>query len=84
MKTMTIDGNNAATYIAYAFSELAIIYPITPSSPMAELADEWQAQGKENLFGQIPKVVQMQSEGGVAGALSSFFLDDNLKKQISF
>ena len=66
---MTIDGNNAATYIAYAFSELAIIYPITPSSPMAELADEWQAQGKENLFGQIPKVVQMQSEGGVAGAL---------------
>lgn len=66
---MTIDGNNAATYIAYAFSELAIIYPITPSSPMAELADEWQAQGKENLFGQIPKIVQMQSEGGVAGAL---------------
>ena len=66
---MTIDGNSAAAYIAYAFSDLAIIYPITPSSPMAELADEWQAQGKENLFGQIPKIVQMQSEGGVAGAL---------------
>ncbi|MBQ7323588.1 MAG: pyruvate:ferredoxin (flavodoxin) oxidoreductase [Clostridia bacterium] len=69
MKTMTLDGNGAAAYISYAFSELAIIYPITPSSPMAELADEWQAQGKTNLFGQVPKVVQMQSEGGVAGAL---------------
>ena len=69
MKKMTIDGNGAAAYVSYAFSELAIIYPITPSSPMAELADEWQAQGRENLFGKIPKVVQMQSESGVAGAL---------------
>lgn len=64
-----MDGNAAASYVSYAFSEIAVIYPITPSSPMAELADEWQAQNKPNLFGQVPKVVQMQSESGVAGAL---------------
>ncbi len=69
MKKMTMDGNAAASYVSYAFSEIAVIYPITPSSPMAELADEWQAQGKTNLFGQVPKVVQMQSESGAAGAL---------------
>ena len=69
MKRMTMDGNAAASYVSYAFSELAVIYPITPSSPMAELADKWQAQDKPNLFGQVPKVVQMQSESGVAGAL---------------
>ena len=69
MKTLTIDANNAATYVAYAFSEVSIIYPITPSSPMAELADEWQAQGKTNLFGVLPEVIEMQSEGGAAGAL---------------
>ncbi len=69
MKKTTIDGNTAAAYASYAFSDLAIIYPITPSSPMAELADLWQAQGKENLFGKLPEVVEMQSEGGAAGAL---------------
>ena len=69
MKKTTIDGNTAAAYASYAFSELAIIYPITPSSPMSELADIWQAQGKENLFGTVPEVVEMQSEGGAAGAL---------------
>ncbi len=69
MKKMTLDGNAAAAYISYAFSEIAVIYPITPSSPMAELADEWSAHGKPNLFGSVPKIVQMQSEGGVAGAL---------------
>ncbi|MBQ8685438.1 MAG: pyruvate:ferredoxin (flavodoxin) oxidoreductase [Clostridia bacterium] len=69
MKTKTMDGNAAASYISYAFSEIAVIYPITPSSPMAELADEWAAKGKPNLFGSTPKVVQMQSEGGVAGAV---------------
>ena len=69
MKKTTIDGNTAAAYASYAFSELAIIYPITPSSPMAELADLWQAQGKKNLFGNTPEVVEMQSEGGAAGAL---------------
>ena len=69
MRKMTIDGNTAACYVSYAFSELAVVYPITPSSPMAELAEEWSAQGKKNMFGVVPKVVQMQSEGGAAGAL---------------
>ncbi|MBO5335384.1 MAG: pyruvate:ferredoxin (flavodoxin) oxidoreductase, partial [Clostridia bacterium] len=69
MKTLTVDGNHAAAYVSYAFSELMLVYPITPSTPMAELADEWQAQGKPNLFGNIPQVFEMQSEGGVAGAM---------------
>lgn len=65
----TMDGNAAASYVSYAFSELAIIYPITPSSPMAELTDERAATGEKNLFGSVPKVQQMQSESGVAGAV---------------
>ena len=69
MKNITTDGNGAAAYVSYAFSEIAVIYPITPSSPMSEQADEWSATGKENLFGQIPQVLQMQSEGGAAGTL---------------
>ena len=69
MKRTTIDGNAAAARISYAFSELAVIYPITPSSPMAEQVDEWSNANLCNLFGSIPKVVQMQSESGVAGAL---------------
>ena len=68
-KKQTIDGNTAAAYIAYAFSEVAAIYPITPSSPMGELADEWAAKGKKNMFGDVPKVVEMQSEGGAAGTI---------------
>ena len=67
MKTM--DGNTAAAFVSYAFTEVAAIYPITPSSQMAELADEWSALGKKNIFGQPVRVVQMQSEGGAAGAL---------------
>ncbi len=69
MNIITTDGNGGVSYVSYAFSEIAVIYPITPSSPMAEQADEWSASGKENLFGQVPKVVQMQSEGGAAGTL---------------
>ncbi len=69
MKTMTLDGNAAVAYISYAFSSLAVIYPITPSSPMAELADTWASEGRQNLFGEVPRVVQMQAENGVAGAL---------------
>lgn len=65
----TIDGNTAAAYCSYAFSEVACIYPITPSSTMAELVDEWSANGKKNLFGEPVKVVEMQSEAGAAGAL---------------
>ena len=62
------DGNEAAAYVAYAFSEVAAIYPITPSSPMAEHADEWSAMGKKNIFGQTVRLVEMQSEAGACGA----------------
>jgi pyruvate-ferredoxin/flavodoxin oxidoreductase len=68
-KFITCDGNYAAAHVAYLFSELAAIYPITPSSTMAEYVDEWNAFGKKNLFGENVKVVEMQSEGGAAGAL---------------
>ncbi len=68
-KQMTIDGNTAASHVAYAFSDVAAIYPITPSSTMAEVADQWSAYGRKNLFGQELKVVEMQSEGGAAGAV---------------
>ena len=68
-KRMAVDGNYAAAYAAYAFTEVAGIYPITPSSPMAEYTDEWAAQGKKNLFGMPVKIVEMQSEGGAAGTV---------------
>ena len=67
MKTM--DGNTAAAYISYAFTEVAAIYPITPSSPMAESVDIWAAKGKKNIFGQPVKIVELQSEGGAAGTV---------------
>ena len=66
---MTIDGNTAVSHIAYAFSDVAAIYPITPSSNMAEVVDEWAAQGRKNLFGQRVRVAEMQSEAGAAGAV---------------
>ncbi len=69
MRKMTIDGNTAASHVAYAFSEVAAIYPITPSSPMAEVADEWSAAGRENMFGQKLRLAEMQSEAGAAGAV---------------
>jgi pyruvate-ferredoxin/flavodoxin oxidoreductase len=65
----TIDGNTAATHVAYAYSEVAAIYPITPSSTMGELADEWSAHDRKNIFGQKVDVVEMQSEGGASGAV---------------
>lgn len=65
----TIDGNTAASHVAYAFSEVAAIYPITPSSSMGELADEWAAYGRKNIFGQELDVIEMQSEGGAAGSV---------------
>ncbi len=68
-KTMTIDGNTAAAHVAYAFSDVAAIYPITPSSPMAEVADDWAANGRLNLFGQKVRIAEMQSEAGAAGAV---------------
>lgn len=64
----TIDGNDATAYIAYRVNEVCAIYPITPSSTMGELADQWAAEGKKNIWGNIPNVVEMQSEGGAAGA----------------
>ena len=64
-----VDGNEAAAYIAYAFTEVAGIYPITPSSPMAEKTDEWSAKGVKNIFGQRVRLVEMQSEAGAAGAV---------------
>ena len=65
----TIDGNEAAASVAYRLSEVCCIYPITPSSTMAELADEWSSEGRPNVWGTVPTVVEMQSEGGAAGAL---------------
>ena len=66
---ITIDGNSAASYVAHATNEVIAIYPITPSSPMGEVADKWAAYGRKNIFGQKLKVVEMQSEGGAAGAV---------------
>ncbi|MHC1761952.1 MAG: pyruvate:ferredoxin (flavodoxin) oxidoreductase [Negativicutes bacterium] len=68
-KMKTMDGNNAAAHIAYAFTDVAAIFPITPSSTMAEYVDEWSALGRKNIFGQTVKVAEMQSEGGAAGAV---------------
>lgn len=68
-KMKTMDGNTAAAHISYAFTDVAAIFPITPSSPMAEHVDEWVAQGRKNIFGQTVKVMEMQSEGGAAGAV---------------
>src|SRR3712207_838385 len=65
----TMDGNQAAAYISYAFTEVATIYPITPSSPMPEHVDTWAANGQKNIFGKPVKVVEMQSEAGAAGAV---------------
>ncbi|MEI6414991.1 MAG: pyruvate:ferredoxin (flavodoxin) oxidoreductase, partial [Pseudomonadota bacterium] len=65
----TLEGNEAAAYVAYRVNEVCAIYPITPSSTMAELADQWASEGKTNIFGNVPVVVEMQSEAGVAGAV---------------
>ena len=68
-KKKTMDGNTAAAYVSYAFTDVAAIYPITPSSNMAEVTDEWSAKGKKNIFGRTVKIAEMQSEGGAAGAV---------------
>ena len=65
----TIDGNTAAAYVTYAFSDVAALYPITPLSPMGETADEMRAQGVKNIFGQTVRIIEMQSEAGAAGAV---------------
>src|SRR5574339_353496 len=66
---VTIDGNEAAAYVAHKLNEVIAIYPITPSSGMGELSDQWSAEGRKNLWGTVPLVVEMQSEGGAAGAV---------------
>jgi pyruvate-ferredoxin/flavodoxin oxidoreductase len=67
--TVTIDGNEAAASVAYQLNEVIAIYPITPSSPMGEWADQWSTEGRRNIWGSVPRVIEMQSEGGAAGAL---------------
>ena len=68
-KFKTMDGNNAAAHVSYAFTEVAGIYPITPSSPMADYVDQWAANGLKNIFGTTVKVIEMQSEAGAAGTV---------------
>src|ERR671924_761367 len=68
-KWVTIEGNEAVANVAHALSEVIAIYPITPSTPMGELADAWSAAGRVNLWGTVPQVIEMQSEGGAAGAI---------------
>ncbi len=68
-RTMTVDGNEAAASVAHRVSDVVAIYPITPASAMGEFADEWSTQGRQNLWGQVPSIVEMQSEGGAAGAV---------------
>src|ERR1022692_310021 len=74
MITKIMDGNEAAAYIAYKTNEVCAIYPITPSSTMGEFCDEWSAQLKPNVFGEIPRVMEMQSEAGAAGAVHGALL----------
>ena len=66
---ITVDGNEAVASVAYRTNEVVAIYPITPASPMGELADEWAARGRPNAWGTVPEVVEMQSEGGAAGTV---------------
>jgi pyruvate-ferredoxin/flavodoxin oxidoreductase len=66
---VTIDGNEAAAHVAHRLSEMAVLYPITPSSTMGELADDWSAHGRSNIWGGVPQIVEMQSEAGAIGAV---------------
>ena len=65
----SMDGNTAAAYVSYAFTDVAAIYPITPSSDMAQHVDEWASEGRKNIFGEKVEVIEMQSEGGASGAV---------------
>ena len=73
-----MDGNEAASYVSYNFTEVAGIYPITPASPMAELTDKWSSEGKLNYFGTPVRIVEMESEAGAYGLLESFDLNLNV------
>ena len=72
----TMDGNTAAAHVAYAYTDVAAIYPITPSSPMADSVDQWSAAGQKNIFGNQVKVVEMESEAGAAGAVHEMCIRD--------
>jgi pyruvate-ferredoxin/flavodoxin oxidoreductase len=72
-KFMSMDGNTAAAHCAYAFTEFSAIYPITPSSPMAENVDNWATQGRKNLFDSVVKVAELQSEAGAAGQFTVLY-----------
>ena len=74
-KMKTMDGNTAAAHVSYAYTDVAAIYPITPSSTMAEVADKWAAEGRKNIFGHPVKIAEMQSEAGAAGAVHGSLLD---------
>src|ERR671913_1366787 len=74
----TLDGNEAAASIAFRVNEICAIYPITPSSTMGELADQWASEGQTNIWGAIPRVVEMQSEGGAAGAVHGALMAGSL------
>ena len=69
----SMDGNTAAAHVAYAYTEVAGIYPITPSSPMADTVDQWSAAGQKNIFGSTVKVVEMESEAGAAGSWCTYY-----------
>ena len=79
-KFKTMDGNEAAAYISYAFTEVATIYPITPSSPMADHVDEWAAAGMKNIFGQPVKLMELQAESGACGAAGDRILGHHLHR----
>ena len=84
MRKMTVNGNFAAAHVAYAFSDVAAIYPITPSSDMGEYCDEWAAHGKQNIFGRPVRAVEMQSEAGAAGAVHGSLVGDTRLPPYSF
>ena len=79
---LTVDGNEAVAYVAYRLNEVMAIYPITPSSPMAEWCDQWASEGKKNLWGTIPRMVEMQSEGGAVGAVHGMLQTGSLSHHV--
>ena len=81
-KMKTMDGNQAAAHVSYAYTEVAAIYPITPSSVMPEHVDEWATEGRENIFGQTVQVTEMQSEAGAAGAVHGSLISRSIDNNI--
>ena len=81
-KMKTMDGNTAAAHVSYAFTEVATIYPITPSSPMADYTDQWATQGRKNIFGNTVKLVELESEGGLQVLSTVHLLQVHLQQLI--